>query len=149
MFPTNYYLNTLFRWHVLDERTFADPGRPPYYSLQFFSVIKDVHLNTPLNVAWVSMKEWYQIILERGVTHTSEDLESPPVIISSRLEESQPEKDFSINYRLCRLFGLSPEQKSFLFKMVSQLKSASIDLEKFHLPLVYSVIAQKILQSIS
>ena len=30
MFPTNYYLNTLFRWHVLDDRTVAEPGRPPY-----------------------------------------------------------------------------------------------------------------------
>ena len=67
------------------------------------------------------MKEWYQIILERGVTHTSEDLESPPVLIPSRHEESQPEKDFSNSYRLCRLFGLSPEQKTFLFKLVQNL----------------------------
>ena len=67
------------------------------------------------------MKEWYQIILERGVTHTSEDLESPPVLIQSRHEESQPEKDFSNSYRLCRLFGFSPEQKTFLFKMVQNL----------------------------
>ena len=36
MFPTNYYLNTLFRWYVLNEKTVADPGCPPYYSLQYF-----------------------------------------------------------------------------------------------------------------
>ena len=121
LFPTNYYLNTLYRWHVLDERTVADPGRPPFYSAHFFSVIKDVHLNTPLNVVWISMKQWYQIILERGVTHNSDDLDSPPVLIQSRFEQSEPDNDFSNNYRLCRLFGLSPDQKSFLFKLVQNL----------------------------
>ena len=121
MFPTNYYLNTLYRWYVLEERVVADPGRHPYYSVAFFSVIKDIHLNTPLNVTWVSMKEWYQILLERGVTHNSEYIDSPQILITSRLEESHPGKDLTHSYRMCRLFGLSPDQKSFMFKMVQNL----------------------------
>ena len=31
LFPTNYYLNTLYRWHVLQQREIPDPGRPPYF----------------------------------------------------------------------------------------------------------------------
>ena len=117
-FTTNQYYNTLYRWHVLEERNMADPGHPPYYSLSFFNTIKDIHLNTPLNVTWITVKQWYQLLLEKGVTHTSEDPDSPPLLISSRAEENHPEVNFPTAYRLARKFGLSPDQKSFLFKMM-------------------------------
>ena len=55
-FPTNHFYNSLFRWHVLDQHDFPEPVRPPYYSVAFFSLIKNVHNTTPLNVAWVSVK---------------------------------------------------------------------------------------------
>ena len=121
LFPTNHYLNSLYKWHVLDDRSIPDPGRPPYYSANFFSTIKDVHQNTPLNVIWITLKQWTQLLLERGITHSSEDPDSPAVLISSRLEESNPETDFKHSYRLVRLFGLAPEQKTFLFKMLQNL----------------------------
>ena len=60
-------------------------------------------------------------LLEHGITHSSEDQDSPAVRISSRLEESNPEIDFKNSYRLARLFGLAPEQKTFLFKMLQNL----------------------------
>ena len=120
-FPTNYYLNFLFRWHVLGEQLVEDPGRPPYYTQQFFSIIKDVHENTPLNLAWITVKQWYKILLEKGVTHNTDDQDSPPITISSKLEVLYPEKDFVHSYHMSRKFGLSPEQKSFLFKMLQNL----------------------------
>ena len=49
------------------------------------------------------------------------DHDSPPVLILSSLEESSPGTDFSNSYRMARLFGLSPEQKTFLFKMTQNL----------------------------
>jgi hypothetical protein len=121
LFPTNIYLNSLYRWHVLDQRESANPGRPPYFSADFFAVIKDVHQNTPLNVAWITLKQWYQLLLERGETHTSDDPDSPPVLILSRLEQSRPAIDYKHSYRISRIFGLAPEQKSFLFKMIQNL----------------------------
>ena len=121
LFPTNIYLNSLYRWHVLDERGTTNPGRPPYFSADFFAIIKDVHLNTPLNVVWITLKQWYQLLLERGTTHTSDDPDSPPVLILSKLEQSRPDVDYSLSYRMARLFGLSPDQKSFIFKMSQNL----------------------------
>ena len=121
LFTTNFYLNSLFRLHVLEAREIPDPGRPPYYSEAFFSTIQYVHKNTPLNVTWITVKQWYQLLLERGITHTSDDHDSPPTLIKSRLEESRPDADFSCSYRLSRLVGLSPNQKSFLFKLVQNL----------------------------
>ena len=51
LYKHNMFYNTLYRWYVLEERDFPDPGRPPFYSSAFFSIIKDVKDNTPLNVA--------------------------------------------------------------------------------------------------
>ena len=120
-FPTNQYYHSLYRWYVLDQHDIPEPARPPYYSLAFFSLIKHVHNNTPLNVAWVSVKEWYQLIMEQGITHSSEDEDSPPVLLESRFEENNQNADTTTSYRLSRLFGLEPELKSFLFKMIQSL----------------------------
>ena len=72
-------------------------------------------------MALLSVKQWYQLLLERGTTHTSEDNESAPVLIHSKLEEAHPGKDLSNCYRMARLFGLTPDQKSFLFKMIQNI----------------------------
>ena len=130
-FQRNYYHNTLYRWHVLEDRDIPDPGRPPYYSAAFFSTIRDVHCNTPLNVTWISVKQWYQLLVERGVTHTSDDPESPPTLISARVEESFPQVNFDSCYRFARLFGLAPEQKSFLFKLMQSLLPTRQRLHRF------------------
>ena len=81
-FPNNQYHNTLYKWHVLEERNLPDPGRPPYYSSAFFALIKRVKETTPLNVAWVTVRQWYQLLLEMFVTHTSENLDLPPILLS-------------------------------------------------------------------
>ena len=120
-FSTNHYLHALYKWHVLEDRSIPDPGRPPYYTAEFFSIIRDVHTNTPLNVAWVTVKQWYQLLLERGVTHNSDDPDSPPTLIPSSAEERRPLVEFSTSYRLARQYGLAPEQKTFLFKMLQGL----------------------------
>ena len=120
-FMTNHYYTALYQWHVLDRRDMADPGRPPYYSADFFSTIRDVHQNTPLNLAWVTLRQWYQILIERGITHTSNDLDSPPQLILNRSEERNQQVEFSTPYRLARQFGLSPDQKSFLFKLIQSI----------------------------
>ena len=67
LFPTNHYLNSLYKWHVLGQRDIPDPGCPPYYIVAFFSVIKDVHFSTPLNIIWITLKQWNQLLLEHEI----------------------------------------------------------------------------------
>ena len=67
------------------------------------------------------MKQWYQLLLEKGVTHSSEEPDSPPSLLPSKLESKHPDFDFSVSYHLSRTFGLSPEQKTFNFKMMQSL----------------------------
>ena len=120
-FTHNQYHEYLFRWHVLEERDFSCPGMPPFYSNTFFSIIKDVKENTPLNLAWVTVKQWYTLLMERGVTHTSDDHDAPPVLLTTRLEEDHPTMNLSLAYRLSQIFGLSPEQKTFNFKLMQSI----------------------------
>jgi hypothetical protein len=116
-FLRNNYYNVMFRWHVLEERGFPNPGRPPYYSAYFFSTIQDVHLNTPHNVGFLSIKGWYVLLMERSVTHTNEDPDSPPLLISSTIEDRFPEIDHQRGYRVYRPKELTPDQMSFNFKL--------------------------------
>ena len=83
MFANNQYHQHLYKWHIIEERHFPDPCCPPYKSSTFFNLIKYVKENTSLNVAWVwvTVKQWYQLLLERGVTHTSDNPDTPPVLI--------------------------------------------------------------------
>ena len=60
----------------------------------------------------------FSYFLRGGVTHTSEYQNSPPILTPSRLQESNQGTDFSHTNRMARLFGLSPEQKPFLVKMI-------------------------------
>ena len=54
---TNLYHSSLLRWHVFDDRSLPDPGKPPYYSSRFFEIIKEVKENTPLNIVYISVKQ--------------------------------------------------------------------------------------------
>ena len=72
-------------------------------------------------MASVSVKQWYKLLMEKGVTHNSDDPDSPPILIPSKLEGRLPGIDWSQSYSLARKFGLSPEQKSFNFKLIQSL----------------------------
>ena len=48
-FRQSLFHHLLFRYHVLGDRSIDYPGIPPFYSGDFFSVIREVHTNSPLN----------------------------------------------------------------------------------------------------
>ena len=50
-----------------------------------------------------------------------DDFSAAPDIIHSKLEINHSNMDLTNSYRLARLFGLTPEQKSFLFKWLQGL----------------------------
>ena len=58
----------LYRFHVLGESELPNPGFTPYYDQKFFDIIKFVKENTPLNPIYMSMKEWYRVLLETNLT---------------------------------------------------------------------------------
>ena len=79
-FP-NLYLNSLFRCYVLGELERDRIKRPPYYSLEFFSIIREAEDGGEDTLA-ITTRWWQKRIMERGVTH-QKDVESglPEIIL--------------------------------------------------------------------
>ena len=68
----------------------------------------------------MTVSQWYQYLLEEGVTMV-EDQEGRRTARACRVEELQPEVDWRSSFSLARLKGISLDQKSLLFKLLHQL----------------------------
>ena len=120
-FQTSTFHSWLYRYHVLGETHLPDPGYTPYYNQHFFLEIKKVKEDSPLNPLFMTIKEWYRYLLEKNVTRREVDQEGRTEIIPCKVEERNPEVFWSESYRISRLKGLSPDSKSFLFRMIHSL----------------------------
>ena len=98
-----------------------DPGFTPYYSAELLKIIKDIKNNFPLNLVYMTVKEWYRVLLEMNVTKHEIDEEGRMELISCWTEERNPQFEWSETYRLSRLKCPDPDTKSFLFQLVNQL----------------------------
>ena len=105
----------------MEDTSLPDPGFTPYYDKKFFDIIKYVRAKTPLNPVQMGIKEWYRLLLERNVTRIMVDQEDRSELVPCKVEEKNPEVRWPEVYRLSRLRGLSPENKSFLFKIIHLL----------------------------
>ena len=118
-FRQSLYHQLLFRYHVLEDRSIVNPGTPPFYTQEFFSVIRQVHQHTPLNVASMSEKQWYQFLIESNVTMVETDENRQ--LVPCRAEIQNPECDWDRIWSRARLPGLGSEFTSFLFKVLHDL----------------------------
>ena len=93
-FRPSLYHQLLFRYYVLLDRSIENPGIPPFYNMDFFSTIQHVHLNTPLNVAHMTEKQWYQLLVEEKITMAETQGENRQYI-PCRVETKIPEIDWN------------------------------------------------------
>ena len=116
-FRNSLYHSLLYRYHVLDDQSFPNPGYPPFYNVAFFDVIKHVHRNSPLNVVTMSEKDWYTLLVEDMVTmELSQD--GPRKYLPCNAEQKSPMSNWDECWRKARLSGLGPENTSFLFRLL-------------------------------
>ena len=113
----NLYHSALFNYHVLHDKSFPDPGKPPYYSEEFFNIIRHAHLHSPLDVTSMTSKQWYHLLLDK-VTMTEEE---PQQFIQCRQELLNAEVDWENTSRLSRLKGLDSDDISFLWRLLHHL----------------------------
>ena len=117
-FIPSLFHQILYRYHVLGEVSLPNPGLPPYYDSDFFGVIRHYHLNCPLNIAKMSTREWYKVLLENKVLMSEPLDQSPAKLIPIRVENLDPTNDWLETWRLARISGLASDLTSFLFKMI-------------------------------
>ena len=120
-FISSQFHSALYKYHVLGEQEgVPSPGLPPYYNKVFFNTIRKVHEKSPLNPVQMSVGQWYQYLLEETMTMV-EDEEGRRTAKLCRVEELQPSVDWGRSFSLARLKGLSPNNKSVMFKLLHQL----------------------------
>ena len=120
-FRHSLYHEILFRYHVLGEVSLPDPGVPPFYSEEFFKVIQHYHVNCPLNIARMSTKDWYRVLLEDQLLMSQPTENTPAMLLPTRAETLSPENDWPKIWRLARMNGLASQLTSFLFKLLHGL----------------------------
>ena len=123
-FQSSAFHSALYNYYCEEDNSQGVPDLPPYYPISFFNILKNVKKHTPLNPVTMSLKDWYRYLLEEEVTHqhtTPGDLSSPLESRKNRMEEQDPHHDWNLSYDLSRMRGLSPDLKSFNFKLLNVL----------------------------
>ena len=125
----NNYLNTLYRCYVTGELDEGTIKRPPYYSLDFFRIIKEVAEEENENILHITTKGWQRRLLERGITHTRDPVTKLPELILTDQEKRLSQADWYNAWSIRRRQGLTPAQKSWLFLWANGLV---INNERLH-----------------
>ena len=120
-FRHSLYHEVLYRYHVLKEDSLPDPGLPPFYDQAFFDTIKHHTETTPLNVATMSTKQWYTVLMEAQVLMSPATETSPPTLLPVRTELLQPTADWPWTWSLARTKGLGSDLTAFLFRLLHHL----------------------------
>ena len=122
--------NHLYHYDCLEEVSLPKPDLPPYYPLNFFETIKKAFTQTPLNPIHMTLKQWYNLLLEAEVTMEVMGEGSAPTLKKTRLEMLYPEHNWASSYLYSRLTGVSTEVRSFNFKLLNQLLPVSARLSR-------------------
>ena len=116
-FRHSLYHTSLYRFHVLDNTSLPNPGLPPYYSGEFFSLIKFVKNEKQMDILQMKTGQWTKVLTENGLTGVGLDGQ----LVPCRAEVASPSSDWDNIWRLCRLNGLDSELASFNFKLLHGL----------------------------
>ena len=120
-FRNNLFHNHLYRYHVQREHTLPDPGVTPYYSTEFFDIIRSYYENMTINIETMSLREWYQTLLEDRILMTPAIEDTPRQLIPVRAERLAPSNDWVRSWQTLQNKGLTSDHRSFLFRMLHGL----------------------------
>ena len=119
-FIHSLYHSNLYKFHVLNDDSIPDPGFPSFYPREFFAKIREVHRESPLNVATMTQKHWYTLLLEDCCIKEYRG-DGTQKYIRTKVELASPETDWESSWRLARLKGLGPDHTTFLFKLLHNI----------------------------
>jgi hypothetical protein len=130
-FRHSLFHEILFRYHVMGEDSLPNPGTTPYYDPAFFTTIRHYQENCPLNIATMTTKQWYRVLIEDQVLMSPAADNQTPSLIPSRVESLHPSTDWSETWRLARVQGLGSDLTGFLFKLVHCLLPTQDRVSRF------------------
>ena len=111
----------LYRYHVMGEQDLPNPGFTPYYDKEFFRLITHYKTHGTLDIATMTIKQWYTVLLEDKLLMSPATEDSPAVLLPIRPEVRSPDNDWSLVWQKARNKGLGAETISFQFKVLHDL----------------------------
>ena len=131
-FQKNLFHEAIFRWYILKERDLVKPKLPPYYSGEMMDIIASVKEEGILNIKTMSVQVWYKHLLEVQVTHTEPG--DPSALVPCRVERLAPNIDWGRSWLAICVPGLTPEMRSFLWKMMHCILPTQERLHRLNMP---------------
>ena len=119
-FKRNIYHQALYNWHVEGVRTIPDPGKPPYYSTEFFDAIRDIKDEGLLRLSGMTLGMWYKALLENHVTQEVDD-NGFSFSVRSKAERQNSDINWERVWALSILPGLDSNDTSFTFCLLHNL----------------------------
>ena len=126
------YMSTVFKAFVLEEdECKALVRKPSFFPEIVYVLIKEAITDMRGNIFSLSTKQWQERLTMRSVTHVRDPLTSCHSLLPTTAEEKAPQIDWNRCWSNMRLKGLSPLQKSTLFKLCHGLFPNGKLLHKF------------------
>ena len=119
-FQISMYHQALFLWHVRGSRNIPDPGRPPYYSLEMFEIIREVDNSNKFDIIKMKGKDWYIYLLDKYVLKSDIDENNQQNIVC-KAEAEKPNVNWETSWQLARLGGLGSPSITFLWRMLHNI----------------------------
>jgi hypothetical protein len=117
-FKRNIYHQALYNWHVEGVRAIPDPGKPPYYSTEFFDAIREVKDEGLLRLSGMTIGMWYKALLEN---HVTQEIDENGFSFSVRSKAHNPDINWDHAWALSILPGLDSTDSSFIFCLLHNL----------------------------
>ena len=123
----------LYRKHILGEDVPGAPDPPPpYFSQEFFSVIRRTKEETPLNIIKMTERDWVRLLTEEYVTMTNNANTGHQQFLPCRAELASPDTDWSLAWAACRQPGIPPVLASFLWRLIHNLLPTQAKLHRIN-----------------
>ena len=119
-FRNGLYHRALYDWHVDNIRTIPNPGRPAYYSEDFFSTIRTIKSQGLLRISTLSIGLWYKALMETYVTAETDE-NGFTFDKRCKIELEYPNNDWEKTWSLASIPGLTSDSYTFLFKMIHNI----------------------------
>ena len=117
----NLFLKSLYRAHIIEDLDKSCAKRPQYFPASLFAIIKKVHKSLKGNIFNMSTNRWQHFILERGITHITNDNNGEITLIPTPQEEQMTNIDWENSRILRQVRGLPPTNRSLILRWSENL----------------------------
>ena len=132
--PSSSYSMAIYKAFVQEEEDAKQLVRKPsYYPESMFTLVKEAFSDLGGQIFCLSAKQWQARVTENIVTHFRDPTSGVASLLPSPVEETWPTHNWPQSRANLTLRGLSPNQRSTLFKFCNDLLANSERLQKFKL----------------